>query len=474
MKRIYTIISLLATLSFTACDLEDPNSLSPDEVFVKYYGGAGTDAAADMVVNLNGNDVDGFVIFGTSNSYQLTQQITNQEWVLIFTDKGGTTLPDGIKSFPVADILPPTADAALLVTCEASRIKKASDGGYLLIGTIKYTTDLLATGLAVEQTDMLVIKVDDNGDFNPGTDAKVLGAYRTVLNSSTVPASYDTLIFDQTGKDIVEIADGYFCLGSTFDVGTPGPGNPKDFYFVKLNAALDTVWTRSLGTTADDEGNALLSISSGTEVIVGGATKLSLGGSSSVANFNGAYATIPVSGSVVPESISFATPGSTSFDEKIERLYKLSDADIFMTGNSSAVTGSATRPFLLRVTGGSLQSNTRIDVPDGVEVSDFYRTLGGRFVYAATTSATDGSNAGAQLLLMKTDDFGQGVADFTDATSGTNYNGYRYGGSGDEKAAAVRQLPDGSYVMLGTIAADNNSQTLIGLIKVNSNGILGY
>jgi hypothetical protein len=238
---------------------------------------------------------------------------------------------------------------------------------------------------------------------------------------------------------------------------------------VKLNAALDTVWTKSDGTIADDFGEAVLSISGGTEIFVAISTK-----STSVVNassdFNAAMVKFPVTGSVKPENTAFIPIGSSAYDETVIKMVKLRDDDIFLTGNSAIAGGGATKPFLARITSNEVQLNSRIEVAAGVKVNDFYRTLGGRFVYAAETSgADDGGTNGQQILLLRTDDFGGATPDFGDAT----YSGHRYGGSGNDVANAIVQLPDGKFVMLITAGIDNNPQTVIGLMKTNKNGVLG-
>ena len=184
---------------------------------------------------------------------------------------------------------------------------------------------------------------------------------------------------------------------------------------------------------------------------------------------NAAIATIPLQGTS-PVNIEFTQSGTTDANEQVVRMLKLSDTDIFLAGNRLSLTLQNLKPFLMRITSGRIQLSTQIDVPDGVEVADFYRTLGGRFVYAATTAETDEGGAnGSQLLLMRTDDFGGDTNNFGEA----DYLGYRYGGSGNDKANAIVQLPDGKFVMLTTIEIDNNPQTVIGLIKTNKNGVLG-
>jgi hypothetical protein len=470
MKRIVISVLFTSAVFLAGCNLEDPNSLAPDEVFVKYYGGEGIDQAADFVVNTTGLEVDSYVIFGSSDSYLLTQQSEHTEWVVIFTDGGGNLQPNGVKRFPVADFIPslPTVQPASTVVCTPSRIKKASGGGYLLIGTIEY--EVKTSGVVRRQKDMLVVKVDSEGNYNPATDVKLLGAYRTTPRLPlTTPATYDTLIFDHLGSDIVEIGEGYLCVGTTTDTDFRDGGNVglNDIFIVKLNPALDTVWTKAAGTIDDDYGAAALSITGGTEVYVAGRSKQG----NSTKDFNAVLATFPISGTKSPNSIDFQPVGSPLYDEDVVRIIRLADNDIFLAGNAAVVGGGATKPYLARITSGDVQMTTRMtELPAGVVVNDFYRTLGGRFVYAATTSRTDdGGTNGSQMLLMRTDDFGGATGNFGE----DEYWGYRYGGSGDDEAKAIVQLPDGKFVILATVGIDNNPQTVIGLIKTNKNGVLG-
>jgi hypothetical protein len=393
--------------------------------------------------------------------------------VLIFTDGGGNLRSDGVKRFPVADFLPslPIVQATTTVECIPSRIKKMDAGGYLLIGSIEY--DVKVNGVEKRQADMLVVRVDSEGNYSHTTDVKVLGTYRTKAKLPlTAPVTYDTLIFDHYGSDIVEINEGFFCVGTTTDVASRDFANigTNDFYIVKLSASLDTVWTKSEGTIADDFGVSAVSVSGGTKVYVAGSTRSTA--PNSVSNdLNAALIKYGVTGSVKPVNEGFISVGSSSFDEDVVRIIKLADNDIFLAGNAAIAGGGATKPYLARVTSNEVQLNVRMtDVPAGVFVSDFYRTLGGRFVYAATTAATDdGGTNGSQMLLMRTDDFGGETDNFGES----EYMGYRYGGSGDEVANAIVQLQDGKFVILATVGIDNNPQTVIGLIKTNANGVLG-
>jgi hypothetical protein len=476
MKHIVRITYLLALVSITACSLEDPNSLSPDATFVKFFGGAGVDKAADFVVNYQGNEVDSYVIFGSSNSYDLTQQGTHTEWVLIFTDGGGNLLPDGVKRFPVADLLPDigvqsTGNINYSIECIPSKIKRLSTGGYLLIGSIMYET---TAGEESRHTEMLVVKVDESGNYDPDADVLPLGSYLLQAKvPATSPVTYDTVFFNQWGSDVVEVTGGFLCVGTSENLGrkpTPNIGT-TDFYMAKLTTQLDTIWTKSDGSVAEDYGIAVVSINGGDDVVIAADTR-SRGQTSVSSDLNAALIKFPMTtGAIIPENKGFIAVGSVAYDESVTSIVKLADNDMFLTGNARVAGGQSTKPFLARVTSDEVQLNTRMDdLPAGVFVSNFYRTIGGRFIYAATTAETDdGGTNGSQLLLMRTDDFGGETDNFGEA----EYRGYRYGGSGNEVANAVVQLPDGKFVILATVGIDNNPQTVIGLIKTNANGILG-
>lgn len=466
MRRNRLLLFAALLLTAVACSPDESDTLAPDEVFVKYYGGAGTDRAADLVVNTQGLEVDSYVIFGSSDSYTLTNQTANREWVLIFSDKGGNMQTDGLKRFPITDFMPPTWAVGEPVDCIPSRIKKTSDGGYILIGTLEYVARV--GGDNVEQTDMLVIKVDQNGDYNPETDVQVIGAFKT--RPSAVTGALDTLISNQRGADVVEISEGFLCVGTTEDVNLRGqdPNAPlftnfSDFLIVKLNSQMDTVWTKPEGGLTEDNAVAVEAINNGNDVLIAGRTKTSR-------SFDVAIAEIPTLGTATPASTSFTVVGDETFDETVVKMVRQADNDIYLAGNSSVVGGGPSRPFVMRVISTELLFNERIAVPDGVFITDFKQTLGGRFLFAGTTSPLDDGGAhGSQLLLMRTDAFG-GVQP---AFDGDLYSGRRYGGSGNDFGRAVAQLPDGKFVMLGTMGLDGNAFTVMGLIKTNANGLVG-
>ena len=173
MKRILRAICFVVVGGLMGCTPEDPNSLAPDEVFVKYFGGEGIDKAADFVVNLQGAEVENYVIFGSSDSYLLTEQTGNTEWVLLFADKSGNLIPNGIKRFPTADFLPllPYFSSTGKVTCTPVRIKKTVNGGYLLVGSITYRS-IYENEIesSFQQSAMLIVRVDASGNYDSVSD----------------------------------------------------------------------------------------------------------------------------------------------------------------------------------------------------------------------------------------------------------------------------------------------------------------
>ncbi|MEQ8532023.1 MAG: hypothetical protein RIB86_09225 [Imperialibacter sp.] len=430
MKRRLLDLMLLGVFVF-GCTPDQSSLPEPDRIFIKYYGGAKSDEAADFLVDDDG-DLR-YVIFAASNSQEIVGERgeSNTDFVLIFADKAGNQI-NSIRSY-----FPDTGGES--VVCKPKRIIKATAGGFVMAGTIEYSG----------QSDMFVAKVDADGNligtpwFNNSTQVEV-------------------------ANDIVEVSDGFLVVGST------GTGNSKEALMVKLGFNVEEViWTKADGyVDVSDEGISLVPTQNGNRALMIVNTNQPIDGEGGVSNGNLAVYDFETNTTQAPNPALLGLLGLDELNEVAVRVRKISDSEFYLIGNSVGVNSTLTKPFFLRFITSSSSANIVADnIFDdlaGVTVEDISRNVTGDFLIVG--SGVVNLSNGLQMLLCKLDPFG--VLDIGFGNGGSGFPAYQFGSLGDETGAAVSELPDGGIGLLGTIALDNNANTLIGFIKTNRNGVL--
>jgi len=433
MLKIKISGCLVMLLFVYSCNLEDPNSLEPEKVFIKYYGGSGVDVAGDFLVNVEADQSLGYVIFGASSSAELigeTRAGANSDFVLVFADNEGNR-SDSVKSFYPRDV---TGN----VTCTPKRLRKTSDGGYVLVGTASYDG----------RTDMFVVKTDQNGnrqwDWNNNTAAV------------------------EVANDVVEVVSvGDEDIAGFIVVGSVGSGNLKQLFAVKLQSGSGLLqWTKEDGyDNAADEIVSIEATQSGTRAIAISNTTNPLAGDGGTPNGNIQVVDFAINTVDAPNFNAPGRLGTDAFDEVVVRMRKIQDNDIYLIGNSTPVGSNVSSPFFMRVSGNVAVANNTFAGLQQTIVTDINRTADGGYLVLGTRSF---SADGPQIVLSRLNAFGELEGDF-----GGDEPFIQFGSLGDEKSAVVSYLPDGGIGFLGTIGFDNNANTLIGLIKTNRNGVLG-
>jgi hypothetical protein len=168
--------------------------------WMKMYGGSGSDGAKKLMKAPGGN---GFILAGHTNSYGAGQY----DFYVVYIDLNGDTLwtkTFGGSDWDMAYDIDTTFDQNIIVTGETSSFGNGNK-------------------------DVWVIKIDLNGN---------------IIWSQTIGGVEDdfaTRIFQDRDSNIV-------ALGET----SSGLNNNKDFYFVKLNSAGDTLFTKIYGTPEEE------------------------------------------------------------------------------------------------------------------------------------------------------------------------------------------------------------------------------
>jgi len=429
MGRLAIVLLIVGLMGCTP----EGSELTPDQVFIKYYGGSSIDEAADFVVNNNGEQGLDYVILGSSSSEELIGANAangNKDFVLLFADQDGNRSDLTQRSF-FPDTLAVSQNSAI-------RIRKTSDGGYILAGTSIYGG----------QDDMFVVKTDANGVEE--------GQW------------YNRTATTEAINDVVEVQDGFLLVGSV------GAGNNKRILVVKLplvfNSGSDAVWEYvSTNIGLEEEGVSAVSLYNGSRAlvvansrqprIITGTPNGNLRLLEFVANTN-----------EVPNAITGELYGLETFNEQAVRMRKISDTDVYITGDASPVNSSDLRPFFMRITGVTFSTVNYVRYDDlataDMLAGDINRTSDGGYLMLAT-GVSDLSN-GQQMMLLRLDAFGA-----LDAAFGGDQPFIQFGADGNEEGVAVAQLPDGGIGILGTVGFDGNANSVIGLIKTNGNGILG-
>lgn len=437
-RRIQAV--LVVALMMVGCTPNESDTLTPDQVFIKYYGGSAVEVAADFVTNIDATSGLSYVIFGSSNSPEFIDETRsaaeNRDFVLLFANKDGN-LTDDEKRFYFPDVPSVTSNTP-------KRLKKTVDGGYIMVGTAIYDG----------QSDMYVVKTDANG----------LEQRHWFNASAEVEAA----------NDILEVNGGFIVVGSV------GSGADRKFTITKLLESeveqdeYSVLWEYvGAGVGVAEEAVSILPNNGGNGAVVLVNTRQKNSINPGVPP-NGNLRFVGISSTaILQEPVpSFSTViGDDGLDEVAAGMKNISDNDVYIVGNSTTNGDTDRVPFFMRATGEQLSTlrTIRFDELDPYDMTatNITRTANGNYLMLAT-GVSDLTN-GAQLMLMRLDASGALDAGF----GGSVTPFIQYGERGNEIGVSVAQLPDGGLGLLGTMGFDNNANTVIGFIKTNGNGVLG-
>ena len=187
-----------------------------DTLWTKTFG----DNAWDEALSVRETSDGGFIIAGTTRSFGAGQR----DVYLIKTDSSGNSL--------WARTFGGTSDD------EGLCVRETSDGGFIITG--------MTRSFGAGQRDVYLIKTDSLGD---------------TLWTKTFGGSNS-----DEGLSVQQTLDsGYFITGWTESFGA----GLSDVYMIKTNSLGDTLWTRTFGGIADDEGLSVQETSEGGFIIAG-------------------------------------------------------------------------------------------------------------------------------------------------------------------------------------------------------------
>ncbi|MFC2100273.1 T9SS type A sorting domain-containing protein [Bacteroidota bacterium] len=338
-----------------------------------------------------------------------------------------------------------------------------SDGGYILAGvTLSY---------GAGSNDFYLVKTDANGD---------------TLWTRTYGSS-----ITETAYSVFQTSDGGYVVAGK--VLSSGPGS-SEVFIVKTDSLGDTLWTRTVGGFELDEANSVIQTDGDDYYIILGSTKSYGPGSASVYfieispaadtiwedYFGGpgndyGYEVIETNNGYVfiAKSASF---GAGSYDAWIVRTDW--DYNIIWTTTIGGITGDEGYTLQQTANGGFIGGGRTSSFGPGNEsFLIFHLNSSGDSLWAKAYGGTDRDEChsiqqtadGGYIAAGVTKSFGAGNYDFyivrTDANGDSLWT-KTLGGTGDDECRAIKQTPDGGYIIAGSTESFGMGQTDFWLIKL--------
>lgn len=300
------------------------------------------------------------------------------------------------------------------------------DGG---IGTNDNSTCLSNDGnllICGQKADNLsVLKVTKSGvqiwrtDFNPG-------------NMSTISG-----IAEKNGE--------IFVCGHTF---RNFAADKIDVLLTKLNAAGDTIWTKTYGSTEDDYGINIIGTSDGNILISGFTYSFGANGYSDIYLIK-----VDPNGNVIWET-SYADPDQ----ETAFHLMETQNGEYLVTGTNEDPGDSGRELYLLKVSASGQQLWSQKTGPIWKWGYSTIETASGELITCGQRTIPFQQT---QVMLIKTDNLGNVIwyKEYGDSEFGIS-----------EKGNSIKQNPDGTFTICGSVYDINNGLTKIILMKTDENG----
>ncbi|MCX6841625.1 MAG: T9SS type A sorting domain-containing protein [candidate division WOR-3 bacterium] len=260
---------LMSTLAMAAlAAILIPSSLTAQVTFQRTYGGAEADWGLAARQTADG----GYIITG----YRCDSGGLGRNVWLIKTDARGDTVWTRKFGGPLDDeglSVEQTSDGGYIISGyttpgyygrDAWLIKTDAHGDTLWNRTFR--GDTYQTGYCVQQTgDGGYIIAGDVSNVSPYGDGDVL-VIKTDADGDTLWTRRFGGSRDDYAMSLQQTADsGYIIAGSTDSYGAGG----HDFYLIKIRANGDTLWTRTFGGGSDDRGYCVRQTNDGGYIVAG-------------------------------------------------------------------------------------------------------------------------------------------------------------------------------------------------------------
>lgn len=258
MKKLGYII--LLPLAISSCQIEDPDSPTPDEGFIKYFGDVSNYSPADIEFTADSTSA---IIFGTQTADDGRVDLSFLRVGVdgSFNQEDATSIAfeipaqediNGDDVVDEEDVLQGDATAGQIEVIESGPFA----GNFIFVGSVSVT----------EQS----LQIQD-------VSTAILGVMNTDLDTLVtlpIPNGTPREGLDSFGNDIIQTADGNFVIGLTFEV-LRGGATDLDFRLMKIGVDLNgpgVLWmeTEILSLAGQDETvNSVFEKENGNLVIIG-------------------------------------------------------------------------------------------------------------------------------------------------------------------------------------------------------------
>jgi hypothetical protein len=296
-----------------------------------------------------------------------------------------------------------------------SSVQQNSDGGFIIVGN----TGSFGAGLR----DVYLIRTNSSGD--------------TLWTKTYGDSDIDN------GRSVKQTQDGGFIIsGFTYSFGADW----YDVYLFRTNSFGDTLWTKTYGGIAQDNGWSVQETSDGGFVIAGYTYSFGTGGSD----------VYLIRTNSTGDTLWTKTYGGIGRDYG-RSVQQTQDGGFIISGNTYSYGAGYSDVYLIRTnsTGDTLWTKTYGDTnwDYGYSVQE---TSDGGFIIAGETSSYGAGSY--DLYLIRTDSTGNAL--WTKTYGGTDWdNGY-----------SVQQTSDGGFIIVGTTLSFGAGSGDIYLIKTDSLG----
>ncbi len=388
----------------------ETDTISPEQAdsFIKFFGSSYTDIGYDVKQTAD----EGYILTGRTTVVEVENEkevAKHTDLFLMKTDKYG--ISKWVKYYGES------------FDDQGKSIVLASDGGYVIAGTVRDTT---LTGEI--ESDVLLVKTDANGNHQW---ARKFGGDNNEEGNCVIETSGGGFV-------VVGYTDAERAAGGGFD---QNPEGKKDVYIVQTNTQGEPVRSAAYGFSGDDVANSIREKADGGFVIVG-STQQGANSNIWVITTNAiisvtAQTTFGSTGNDVGESVYVVNGGylitGTYTNAGRENIYLMKlTSDIFA------------QPVFERFFGGNQASTGKsLTVTQNNEIV---------LVGSITITGSD------YIYFVKTD------------ASGDNAVYQMYGGLGDQQGEYICPTSDGGFIITGSNGFDGN--TMITLMKIDANGDL--
>ncbi|MFA5300733.1 MAG: T9SS type A sorting domain-containing protein [Lutibacter sp.] len=250
--------------------------------------------------------------------------------------------------------------------------------------------------------------------------------------------------YDNVGYSVQQTTDGGYIIGGcTSNLGW----DEENVYLIRTNSFGDTIWTKTFGGTAVDQGFSVMQTTDAGYVIAGTAN--------SFEPFGDVYL---VKTNVNGDTLWTKTYGGPNSDAG-NAVQQTTDGGFIIAGSTSSFGVTVENVYLIKTDVNGDAMWTRTFGGSGFDYDEAYSvqqtTDGGYIIVGKTTSFGAGYY---DVYLIKTDDNGDLIWSKT------------FGGMNDDYGMSVKQTTDGGYIIAGYTKSFGAGNYDVYLIKVNANG----